>query len=149
MFWLVFSDTTHSPDSWLYDYVSRKERQMKPSYAILIVVGLTGCANTVVKVPNSEVKEIPQQDLAQLVVLDSKKSDKRHQKEQVSEQETYEKSLLNIDRIMSEEVLTYAVCVKDSGKNINECNAMMKSMCEIDMILDSRGGHHMKNYCSK
>ena len=67
---------------------------------------------------------------------------------QLTEQEQYEASVAKINRHFVEEQRQLEMCQKVYGVGSRECQEMAKRMCEIDMHLDSRGGHHLKPHCA-
>ena len=70
------------------------------------------------------------------------------------EQQTYHRSLANIDQTMLTEVNDYSQCldleravVKAQRVPAVYCSRVLARMCAVDQMIDSRGGIHKKPYC--
>lgn len=65
------------------------------------------------------------------------------------EEAAYNHSIEKISATMADESLKLEMCEGVYGKNGKEYKALLKQTCEIDMLVDSRSGHHSKPYCNQ
>jgi hypothetical protein len=121
---------------------------MKLSFFVVMVVSM--CACTSHNVSQSQApKQLDQSyynppNTSDLIVGDKKAVERQAA---LDEEKAYWKSLENITTKIRNEALDIAICKeveKDSG-----CTVMLKYYCEVDELVDSRGGHHDKPYCKK
>jgi hypothetical protein len=64
----------------------------------------------------------------------------------MSEEAAYWKSLEKISAKFHDETMRLFSCLDQA--DINKCVALRNTLCIVDTLIDSRGGHHNKNYCA-
>ena len=73
----------------------------------------------------------------------------RKRQEQDAIRDEYNAYLASLDRIEKElrdEGLRLVMC-REVYKDGIECYSMLKRLCEIDALIDTRNGYHYKSYC--
>jgi hypothetical protein len=68
-------------------------------------------------------------------------------------EDEYERSLVDIRNTFSTEGLVFKMCTEVHGDPSKYCYDVLTNpktgFCQTDMILDARGGHHTKPYCTR
>lgn len=65
------------------------------------------------------------------------------------EEQTYNDSVTKIEGQLQDERLQILMCTEVHGVQGKECWSLLGRFCEIDTVLDSRSGHHTKEYCNQ
>jgi hypothetical protein len=114
---------------------------------ILLLAG--GCATTtqqpIIATPETSSRDMRIQTEEELILADREIS---RQEAEAKEEETYSASLDKINETFNREYQQYQSCLVVAEK-LTMCFEQLKETCSIDMILDSRMGHHLKPYCAK
>ena len=66
----------------------------------------------------------------------------------ITEERLYWESLDNITTKVRDEALNLAMC-SEVAPNKDECGILKNNYCQVDVLLDSRGGHHKKPFCQE
>ena len=110
------------------------------SLALILCLTLFGCAN--IKQSPTPIQETRSVKPEQLPTED----ELAEQQLTIIEEQSYQKSLDQINQKMSDEYSQYKDCL-DSNKPKKACKKLLDDFCDIDPILDTRQGYHYKPYC--
>lgn len=65
------------------------------------------------------------------------------------EAQKYQESLTRIEGQMQDERLQLLLIEETHSKNSAYYRSSLRKMCEVDVLLDTHGDHHLKDYCQK
>lgn len=65
----------------------------------------------------------------------------------LKEEQSYQLSVSKIEDKFKKEYLDYNICLEANGPG-KDCTNLLQRYCIISVLIDARGGHHFKPYCS-
>jgi len=125
---------------------------MKLTVLTLMGVFVCACATTPRPAPVAINHADYQPPVDQEVVWNQKLEADHQQSEadkMAREAQTYRNSLNKIEEQLGTERLQLLMCHEVHGLQGQECWALLNKFCEISMLIDTRSGHHSKEYCGK
>lgn len=111
-----------------------------------IAVLACACASTVQPISIASNPTDPQVDWNERLAADQQLT---AEQQVAQEKRTYEASVAKINASFSDEELRLEMCAEVHGDPSTYCFVFLNKLCEEDVVLDSRSGHHVKEYCSK
>ena len=114
--------------------------------SLLFIAALTSCAaspNIQQTQPLYEGFNTPP-NTTELLVSNDRETQEREAA--ITEEKLYWQSVENITNTIREQALNIAICAEEATDK-NDCIAIKSRYCQVDMLIDSRGGHHNKPFC--
>jgi hypothetical protein len=115
---------------------------------LFLIVALTSCAsNPSVQQPRPTECSLRGDNTPPNTMEVVMSTEKQEQIESsITEEKLYWNSVDSITTRIREEALNLAICAEEATDK-NECAAMRSKYCQVDILIDSRGGHHNKPFC--
>lgn len=66
----------------------------------------------------------------------------------LKEEKSYQSSVSKIEERFHKEYLNYNICLETHGPSSQDCVNLLQRYCITSVLIDTRGGHHNKPYCS-